>query len=276
MKIASITNDRKKLVKALEEATGLASKYLGAPSFGYEVGPYTVDRAGSITVEDTEVSKDVLALLEARELIDPLENETAEEEKAEATIISLPITGCSGRSLKNLVFMLHSKSVLLGKAIGAPGHFRVSEKLISALDEKGTEDAEAFLKILEEAGPDALKGITFADGKINFFFPYNTEPEHIGAYMQLSSLMVKTAKEQTRVRAEKCKDTNEKYTFRVWLMRIGMMGDEYKAARRILLKNLKGNTAFRTVEQKEAAWERFKTKRAAEKEAASEMAFEEL
>lgn len=276
MKIASITNDRKKLVKTLEKATGLASKYLGAPSFAYEVGPYTVDRAGSITVEDAEASRDVLGLLAARELIGPLEIETADEEKAETTTISLPMAGCSGRSLKNLVFMLHSKSVLLGKSIGTPGHFRVSQRLIAALDEKGTEDEETFLKMLEEAGPDALKGITFADGKINFFFPHTMEPERIGAYMQLSSLMVKTAKEQTRVRADKCKDTNEKYTFRVWLMRIGMMGDEYKVARRILLKNLKGNTAFRTVEQKEAAWERFKTKRAAEKEAASEMVFEEL
>ena len=276
MKIASITNDRKKLVKTLEKATGLASKYLGAPSFAYEVGPYTVDRAGSITVEDAKASRDVLGLLAARELIGPLEIETADEEKAEATTISLPMAGCSGRSLKNLVFMLHSKSVLLGKSIGAPGHFRVSQRLISALEEKEAEDAEAFLKILEEAGPDALKGLSFEDGKINFIFPFFMESDRLNAYMQLTSLMVKMAKDQVRVRADKCKDTNEKYTFRGWLMHLGMIGDEYKATRRILLKNLRGNTAFRTVQQKEAAWEKFKAKRAAEKEAASEMAFEDL
>ena len=76
--------------------------------------------------------------------------------------------------------------------------------------------------------------------------------------------------------AAKCKDTNEKYTFRVWLMRLGMMGDEYKVARKILLKNLKGHTAFRTKSQAEVAKEKLKLQREAERNTADELAFEEL
>ena len=54
MKIASLTNDRKKIVKVLEEATGAGAVYLGAPSFGYSVGSYMVDRSGDITAEEMD------------------------------------------------------------------------------------------------------------------------------------------------------------------------------------------------------------------------------
>ncbi len=38
---------------------------------------------------------------------------------------------------------------------------------------------------------------------------------------------------------------NDKYAFRCFLLRLGFIGDEYKAARKILLGNLTGNSAFR-------------------------------
>ncbi|MEY8304856.1 hypothetical protein [Anaerosalibacter bizertensis] len=38
---------------------------------------------------------------------------------------------------------------------------------------------------------------------------------------------------------------NEKYTFRTWLTRLGMIGDEYREIRKELLQNLSGNSAFR-------------------------------
>lgn len=45
----------------------------------------------------------------------------------------------------------------------------------------------------------------------------------------------------------KAKETdNDKFTFRVWLVKIGMVGDEYKAARKVLIERLEGNSAFRS------------------------------
>jgi anti-sigma-K factor RskA len=38
---------------------------------------------------------------------------------------------------------------------------------------------------------------------------------------------------------------NFRYTFRTWLLRLGMIGDEYRVARKLLLANLEGNIAFR-------------------------------
>ena len=272
MKIASKVTDRKQLVKALEEATGLKGKYLFSPSFAYEVGPYTVDRSGALVVEDDKAQDEVLTALAAKDLI---ELEEAEPEET-ATIISLPMAEHDGRSLKNLVFMLHSKAVLLGKAIGRPGYYKVSEKLITDLDAKTPGSTEDFMQILSIAGDGALQGLSFEDGKIGFFFPYTEEPDRINTYMQLATLMAKAAKEQTRVQPDKCKVTNEKYTFRVWLMRLGMKGEEYKTARKVLLQNLKGHAAFRTKDQADAAREKLKRQREEAKEAAGEMAFEEL
>ena len=38
---------------------------------------------------------------------------------------------------------------------------------------------------------------------------------------------------------------NEKYAFRCFLLRLGFIGEEYKQARKILLKNLTGNGAWK-------------------------------
>jgi len=45
----------------------------------------------------------------------------------------------------------------------------------------------------------------------------------------------------------KTKDTdNDKFTFRVFLIRLGMVGNGYKISRKILLEKLEGNSAFRS------------------------------
>ena len=60
---------------------------------------------------------------------------------------------------------------------------------------------------------------------------------------------------------------NEKYTFRTWLLRLGLIGDEFKTARQHLLKNLEGNIAWRDPAQAEAQKERLAAKRLAEQQA---------
>ena len=47
---------------------------------------------------------------------------------------------------------------------------------------------------------------------------------------------------------------------RVWLLRLGMNGPEYKEERRILMRNLSGHTAFRTEEDR-LRWEQKQTER---------------
>jgi len=51
---------------------------------------------------------------------------------------------------------------------------------------------------------------------------------------------------------------NEKYTFRTWLLRLGMIGEEFATARKFLLRNLEGNGAWRRPEQAIAQRERLR------------------
>ena len=59
---------------------------------------------------------------------------------------------------------------------------------------------------------------------------------------------------------------NEKYAFRIWLLRLGMNGDEYKQTRKVLMKNLTGHAAFRTPEAAAVAKEKAIKKREEERE----------
>ena len=60
---------------------------------------------------------------------------------------------------------------------------------------------------------------------------------------------------QTRISA-KAKDVeNEKYAFRCFLLRLGFIGEEYKMARKILLRNLSGSSAFKNSQRTESSEE---------------------
>ena len=51
---------------------------------------------------------------------------------------------------------------------------------------------------------------------------------------------------QKRITAKAKENDNEKYAFRCFLLRLGFIGDEFKADRKILLKNLEGSSAFKS------------------------------
>jgi hypothetical protein len=53
------------------------------------------------------------------------------------------------------------------------------------------------------------------------------------------------ARNQKRVFAQVTETDNEKYAFRCFLLRLGFIGSEYKTVRKILLRNLTGDSAFR-------------------------------
>ena len=50
--------DRKRLVNAISEITGVPAKYLGAPSFAYQVDYFTIDRNGGVTFDDRADSEE--------------------------------------------------------------------------------------------------------------------------------------------------------------------------------------------------------------------------
>jgi hypothetical protein len=107
---------------------------------------------------------------------------------------------------------------------------------------------------------------------------FNSEIRHAGkikAYIQLSLAITAQALNQKSAGRNKTQTTNEKYTFRTWLLRLGMIGDEFKTARTHLLEHLDGCIAWKDPAQAEAQKERLRAKREkamreAEEAAASE------
>ena len=81
--------------------------------------------------------------------------------------------------------------------------------------------------------------------------------------MKLAAAMNRMAITQKRVQAKNVDDSNEKYALRIWLIRLGLNGDEFKADRKRLMANLTGHTAFRSEEEKN----RWTAKQAAKRDA---------
>ena len=76
------------------------------------------------------------------------------------------------------------------------------------------------------------------------WFPEPTGPDEINAYIQFVHRLCEMASTQKRVTAQVVETDNEKYAFRCFLLRLGLIGSEYKTVRKIL-RNLKGDSAFR-------------------------------
>ena len=69
MKVKTTAENRKDVVKAMEEILNVKAKYQGPPSFGYKVGEYTVDRDGNVEHESEEAALTMQNELVARGLL---------------------------------------------------------------------------------------------------------------------------------------------------------------------------------------------------------------
>ena len=108
----------------------------------------------------------------------------------------------------------------------------------------------------------------FSHGTIEFrLFNSTLHAGEIKSYIQLCLAISHQALVQKSASRAKTHPENEKYTFRTWLLRLGLIGNEFKTARQHLLKNLEGNIAWRDPAQAEAQKERLAAKRLAEQQA---------
>ena len=95
----------------------------------------------------------------------------------------------------------------------------------------------------------------FTKGTIEFRLFQFDEPHdgkkggiHCGqlkAYIQLCLAMSQLAKDVKFASPKPQQTENEKYAFRCWMLRLGFIGEEFKTARTLLLRNVSGNGAWR-------------------------------
>ena len=84
-------------------------------------------------------------------------------------------------------------------------------------------------------------------------FPWfeTADADETAAYTHFISALCELSKNAKRVTAKEKEVDNEKYAFRCFLLRLGFIGTEYKSERKILLRNLSGSAAFKTVKDGE-------------------------
>ncbi|WP_139903995.1 virulence-related protein [Clostridium thermarum] len=262
--------DRKQLIKALEAKYGVKAKYLGAPSFAYEVAIKekicTIDKEGKILTASGEDllpeellneafetdSEEIEAAVDAT----PLEENTSEnksevnsseEVRSSETMsyeLKLPMEGHNAKTLRNLINMIYAKQPLIKKALGADAEI-LTEEFVYDINQVPMETVEEFQNALEQIENYSGQGIQFDFDEKTFAFKLELEPAKVDAAINLLALVNKNALAQNYASFKVKHTTNEKYTFRTWLLRLGMIGDEYKKARKELLRSLSGNGAFK-------------------------------
>lgn len=205
---------RKELVKLIAHFTGCDARYLGAPSFAYEVDYFTIDRNGAVSFDDRADSEVIERLIEML-----YDNNFVAEPADEPTgiAIQIPAADLTEAQLLNLHAILDAKGFLIKKALGV----------------------------------DSLP-VNRVDDRLDFpWFSMDSSPEEIQAYMKFISSLVDMARNQKRITAKEKAVGNEKYAFRCFLLRLGFIGAEYKTERKILLRNLTGSSAFKSSSKKE-------------------------
>ncbi len=212
--------ERKPLIDAISQMLDQPAVYQGAPSFAYTFGDYTVSRNGVLSCKDNINPENVSTLVEAlrergfvaENVDDTADTDTADSESPNTLTIEISDTGFTPESRENLKKIVASKKTILEKALGAD-----------------------TLPIVEK------------DGKIAFpWFTLHGLEEEADAYSRLIAAICKMAKEQKRVTATEKPVENAKFNMRLFLVRLGFIGDEYKTARKILLRNLTGNSAWKS------------------------------
>ena len=220
---------RKALVAAIAEITGERPIYRKMPTCNYDIGDITVTKDGSIIYPD---DSDILAVL-AEVGFTAKSDDAAEHTENIGLTVSLPEEGFTEASLENLRKLVDAKANLITKALGT----------------------------------DRLD-IRVAGNKVSFpWWDWMPEPEETQAYMSFLTALCTMAKEAKRVLAKETEVESEKYAFRCFLLRLGFIGSDSKAARKILLRNLSGHSAFRNQADAKKFRANQKTKRDAVKAA---------
>lgn len=283
-------SQRKALAQKIADIIGADVRYAGVPSCAYEIDIFTLSKGAVLSFtdrSDTEIVEKVLnGLAEAGytsetvtppEGTDETEADEPEETDAEPEVsepnsgfplnasISFPLADHTVQSLTNLICMIHSRGTLLSKATG--GNFTADKSLVDEIGKhefRSVHELIAFIREWGETNPP-LNGIFFDSDKLTFDgFGQAQDADHVQTFMKLAGAMNRMALTQKRVQAKDVDDSNEKYSLRVWLIRLGLNGADCKADRKLLMENLSGHSAFRN----DAERERWEAKQKAKREAA--------
>lgn len=239
---------------------------------------YTVDnqgrkwkivRDGSIVAPDDEKCELVTPILKYKdiellqEIIRTIRHAGGRRHSSCGIHIHVDKANHNSKSLRNLINIIHSKEDLIYKALYVSEH-RLNKwcKPVNKSLVRGIKSKKPDLKNLSDLWYKNYPNRNNHYNKSRYHglnlhnvwysntveFRYFNSTMHAGkvkAYIQFCLAVSAQAIEQKYARSKKTKTSNPKYTFRTWLLRLNLIGDEFKTARLHLLRHLEGNSAWR-------------------------------
>lgn len=206
--------ERKKLAYALGELLVMLVKYTRTPKFDYLIGSNVLDKNGVFHASEDLTESKLELILERFYKGEPIQqSERSENEIVAADVLSISVqrTMLADDKLENFQKLIEGKQTLFKHAFL-------------------TEQLE----------------VVITENQVSFpWFPLASEPDAVNAYTEFISKLCELAIKLKRVSLTDKEVENEKYAFRCFLLRLGFIGDDSKTARRILIQNLSGNSAFR-------------------------------
>ncbi len=205
--------DRKELVGVISKTLGIKPVYKGMPTCAYAIDNILVEKDSTVVYDertDQDTIEAVIIALAAAGF--HAETGTEEPEGPTGVAIQMPLSLFTEGQLQNLYALVAAKGSLIKKALGA-------------------EDLP----------------INIIGNKLDFpWFPKYESPDEVKAYMHFVTAICDMARNQKRITAKEKEVDNDKYAFRCFLLRLGFIGDKYKAERKVLLRNLSGSSAFKS------------------------------
>lgn len=217
-KVSYITQgkERKNLALTIAKWLGCEVEYKGAPTFAYKIDSLILDKDSTLIIDDSKNAETINRLLEHLHdegfEFDDIINEV-EDSTSEG--LSLSTEGLTETTIQNIKDLIFSKQELIKHAFG------VEHTMVVEID-----NALLF--------PWFKRKLTLEEHRV---------------YSNFLLAICETAKKLTRVNKTDRIVENEKYAFRCFLLKLGYVGDEHKTERKLLLSNLEGSSAFKTVKE---------------------------
>lgn len=200
-----------------------------------------------------------------KEIIKRLEEKGAMVNNSCGIHIHLDAMPHNPNTLKNLVNIIASKEHLIHKALQIPKERlryckKVNNNLIEMINKEKPKSITELADIWYKDYPYDNRNIhrnhsryrglnlhsTFTKGTVEFrLFNATLNPTEIKSIIQFCMAVNHQALTQKKTTSRRTVIENEKYAFRCWMLRLGLIGDEFKDCRSFFIKNLEGNSAWR-------------------------------
>ena len=257
--------ERKAMVGIISKAVGENPVYCGAPSFSYKVGAFEITKDGGLCFDDATdeatLARVRTALREEGFMSEDGENEascadTRADEAIQTETAENEPAAVETEADEQIQMETSEEPAPTEEAMAEADEDSLSISLPRSLfTETALQNLDALLlskgRLIRHAFDIKEATYTLTNDRITFAWLHGTiTDETAKAYAEFISKLCLMARTQKRVTAKEKIVDNEKYAFRCFLLRLGMIGSAYKESRKILLQNLTGSSAFKSGHRK--------------------------